>query len=141
MTPLRFGVCVRCSRSIPAHMSLCFDCIEQDMQPRVGTPSTPTVSVDPPLIGSDWISPEPAWASAEAVAQWAEEQHQQDLKVWEARVKSVRWQSFFLFLPCFGLFLAFRSWPFIVLVIAVNFLGWRRIRRAESLRPVKPQLN
>ena len=141
MTPLRFGVCARCSRSIPAHMSMCFDCMGQDRQSPSGIVSSPTVSVDPPLIGSDWISPEPTWASPDAVAQWAQEQYQHELQNWKAEVKGVRWQSMFLIWPCFGLFLVFRSWPFVVLVIAVNFISWRRIRRAELRRPVKPHFD
>jgi hypothetical protein len=122
-------------------MRLCADCSDQGTPPRAAASTAPTVSVDPPLIGSDWISPEPEWASSAAVAEWAQEQYQQELEYWKADVKGVRWQSMFLIWPCFGLFLIFRSWPFVVLVIAVNFISWRRIRRAELRRPVKPRFD
>ena len=114
-------------------MTLCFDCIpREEPAHREALPALTSVEVPPQVSAPDSVT--------SAVAAWAQEQYELEVQHWQSRVKSVRWQSFLLFLPCFAAFLAFRSWPFIVLVIAVNFLGWRRIRRAESLRPVKPQL-
>lgn len=131
MTPLRFVACTNCSRSIPAEMTLCFDCIAQDEPAQRDVLPAPTsLPVPPPIPAPDAVT--------SAVTAWAQDQYEIEVQHWQARVKSVRWQSFFLFLPCFALFLAFRSWPFVALVVAVNFLGWRRIRHAESLRPVKP---
>lgn len=118
-------------------MSLCFDCVEVRDQADVVLTAEADSSNSPFLADRDERSPESEWSTADVVAQWERDQYEQDVRHWEARVRSVRWQSFFLFLPCFGLFLAFRSWPLIALVIAVNFLGWRRIRHVESLRPAK----
>ena len=72
------------------------------------------------------------------LAHWMNEQYRENLTAWERHVKSVRWQSFLMVLPCFGLFLLNRSWPFAFLFMLANFWGWRRIRRAQSLQPNPP---
>lgn len=141
MTPLRFGACEECARSIPIGMSLCFDCVAQGEPAQQVPPPLPTVSVIPPLSVPDWISSESTRPSAEALAEWAQEQYDDDLKIWEGIVKGVRWQSMILIWLCLGLFLIFQSWPFVALVVAVTFISWRRIRRAQSLRPVKPRFD